>query len=104
MSNEKITLLESFLKQDPNDGFTQFALAMEYKKFGDVDKSEEVYRSLLDKDPNYVGAYYHLGKLYEETGRLTLASQTYKTGIEIANLGKDFHAASELQQALMEID
>lgn len=104
MSNDKITLLESFLKLDPNDGFTQFALAMEYKKIGDIDKSEKVYRSLLEKDPNYVGAYYHLGKLYEESGRIAQASQIYKTGIEIANLVKDFHAASELQQALMELD
>jgi Tfp pilus assembly protein PilF len=104
MSNQMITLLESFLKQDPNDGFTRFALAMEYKKFGDINKSEEVYRDLLEHDPNYVGAYYHLGKLYEETGQLDLAIQTYKTGIEIANSVNDFHASSELQQALMELD
>jgi len=104
MSNSKIALLESFLKQDPNDEFTRFALAMELKKSGDIEKSESVYCDLLELDPDYVGAYYHLGKLYEESGRLELAQQTYKTGIDIAHKVNDLHAASELQQALMEID
>lgn len=104
MSTNTINLLESFLKQDPTDGFTIFALAMEYKKSGDVVRSEKNYKHLLDLDPNYVGVYYHLGKLLEETTRIDEARIIYEKGIKVAQSVKDLHAASELQQALMELE
>lgn len=104
MSTGTINLLESFLKQDPTDRFTIFALAMEYKKSGDIVRSENNYKHLLELDPNYVGAYYHLGKLLEETTRIEEARITYEKGIKIAQSVKDLHAVSELQQALMELE
>lgn len=104
MSSDTIALLKSFLKSDPNDGFTRFALAMELRKSGDLAGSESEYRGLLALDPGYVGAYYHLGKLLEETGRAEDAKKMYADGIEKAVEARDLHAASELRQALEEVD
>lgn len=103
MLNEKITLLRSFLEADPHDRFTRFALAMELHKSGDVTAAEVTYRELLQLDPDYVGVYYHLGKLVEEQGCSQEARTVYENGIECAERLHDAHAASELRQALSEL-
>lgn len=103
MSN-KINQLVAFLKADPNDGFTRFALAMELQKLGRIDDAVKVYQQLLSKDPDYVGVYYHLGKALEQLNRTNEALKSYITGIEVASKHNDFHAASELQQAKTDLE
>ena len=102
--NNTIQLLKSFLEIDPTDSFTQFALAMEYNKAGDVQQSEILFKKLIETDPGYVGTYYHLGKLLELLGKIDEASRVYKDGIVVAEKSNDQHAASELKQALLELD
>lgn len=89
---------------DANDGFTRFALAMEYWKAGMLDEAFATFRDLLKRDPGYVGAYYHLGKLLTEMGSAEKARFVYEKGIECAVEQNDNHAASELRQALVELD
>ncbi|MDX1438435.1 MAG: tetratricopeptide repeat protein [Rubricoccaceae bacterium] len=95
------TLLE-FLHEDPDDPFTRFAIAQEYLKNGDFEQSVSFFEDLIRDHPDYVGTYYHLGKLYERTDRLENAQMTYRTGIEIATSKNDAHARAELQSALLE--
>jgi tetratricopeptide (TPR) repeat protein len=104
MSSEKIALLKSFLEADPHDGFTRFALAMELRKSGDIVGSEATYRELMALDPNYVGLYYHLGRLLEDLKRFDEAREIYSLGVVKAMELKDNHSASELRQALEELD
>ncbi|HAC16460.1 MAG TPA: hypothetical protein DCE78_11030 [Bacteroidetes bacterium] len=102
--NNTIQLLKSFLEMDPTDSFTQFALAMEYNKAGDVHQSEITFKKLVEADPGYVGTYYHLGKLLEVLGKVDEARSVFKDGIVVAENSNDQHAASELKQALLELD
>lgn len=104
MQADKITRLRSFLEMDPGDSFTRFALAMELKKSGNPDEAEKVYEELLQHDPDYVGVFYHLGKLREEQQRSDEARKTYRDGIACAERVGDAHAASELKQALAELE
>lgn len=55
-------------------------------------------------DPDYVGTYYHLGKLYEEIEEGEKALEIYQKGIEIAKKIKDQHALSELMGAKMNLE
>jgi len=101
---DKIEQLKSFLKMDENDGFTRFALAMEYRKAGDNEAALTAFQTLLKRDPDYVGAYYHLGKLLQEMDREDEARGVYETGIACASRLSDAHAASELRQAVSELE
>lgn len=104
MSNPTIQLLKRFLDKDPHDSFTRFALAMEYKKAGQLDLAEHTYLELVVKDPEYVGTYYHLGMIYSLSDNKEKARKVFEDGIQIATQANDNHAASELRQALMELD
>lgn len=99
---DRIAQLESFLDDDPDDAFTQFALAQEHLKQGDLNTAQEYFETLVAEQPDYVGTYYHLGKLYERRGAVEQAIETYEQGIEVARTQRDRKNLSELQDALMQ--
>jgi len=99
-----IDTLKEFLTDDPNDTFVLFALAKEYEKQKLLKLSLDTFLHLKDKDVNYVGLYYHLGKLYEELGETDLALLTYEDGVSVAKKAADFHALSELHNAKMNLE
>ncbi len=100
---ERIQHLKSFLEIDPNDSFTRFAIAQEYGKLEDWARVLDIYERLRESDPNYIGVYYHLGKLYQMLGRSSDAERVFSEGIGEANKQGDQHSKSELQGALMEV-
>jgi tetratricopeptide (TPR) repeat protein len=99
MENNKIRKLTEFLKIDPRDCFTWFALASELSREGRTDDAVKAYRKLLSINPDYVGAYYHFGKLMETLNQPDEAIRLYLSGIDCARKTGDTHAASELQEA-----
>ena len=99
----RIEQLKSFLELDPSDSFTRFALALEYLKSDNTHLAEELFVHIIRQEPEYVGVYYHLGKLYELKGKFELASSTYVRGIDVATTASDIHAANELREALLGI-
>lgn len=100
----RLEQLQNFLKQMPNDSFVKFALAKEYEQLNDAEKALHFYNDVRINDPEYVGTYYHLGKLQEALKDVKGALATYKEGIEIAKRIGDRHALSELAEAKMEIE
>jgi tetratricopeptide (TPR) repeat protein len=102
MAIDRIPQLLAFLEEDPANAFLRFALAMEYVKADRLEEARTQFEELLRDDPSYVGAYYHLGKLYERLGRKADAIETYRTGIQQADLAREQHFKSELQAALLE--
>ncbi|MFO8231377.1 MAG: tetratricopeptide repeat protein [Longimonas sp.] len=99
---DRIAQLESFLEEDPDDAFTQFALAREHLKQDDLDTAQAYFEQLVAQQPDYLGTYYHLGKLYERRGAVEQAIETYEQGIDIARKQRDRKNLSELQDALMQ--
>jgi Tfp pilus assembly protein PilF len=98
MSQNRIEQLLKFLQEDPNDPFTIYALATEYRN-SDKQKAMAYYEQLLAEHENYVGTYYHAAKLYEEFGQNDKAESIYKKGMLISRQEGNMHAFSELQQA-----
>jgi tetratricopeptide (TPR) repeat protein len=99
MSSTRLSKLLEFLESDANDPFILYALATEYNNINDKEKAYSFYLKLTDKHPDYVGTYYHLGKLLEKDGEKEKAIETYQKGMQVARNKRDMHAFSELQGA-----
>lgn len=97
--SERLQQLFEFLKESPDDAFLLYAIATEYAKAGDQEEARGRYEQLTVSHPDYVGTYYHLGKLHEAMGQPALAIHVYERGMEIAQSKRDRHALSELQAA-----
>ena len=97
MNPTRLEQLLEFYKEDPSDPFTIYAIATEYLKI-DTEKSRQYYDLLLTDHENYVGTYYHAGKLYEQLGQKDKAEQIYKKGMQISRQEGNMHAFAELQQ------
>lgn len=96
---ERLKKLLQFLNENPEDDFVLFAIAKEYEKTGDDEQALIYYEKLRSANAQYVGLYYHLGKLWERKGDPARAFRIYTTGMEIAGKAGDQHARSELSGA-----
>lgn len=102
--SSKIFLLARQIRENQNDSFLKFALALELLKTGDEHKAQQLFEHIAKTDPNYVGVYYHLGALYTRLGKNKKAKSTYNKGIEVARLLRDEHARNELLAALSTLE
>ncbi|MBM3403085.1 MAG: tetratricopeptide repeat protein [Bacteroidetes bacterium] len=96
----RLQKLLDFLKNEPEDPFLKYAIATEYFSIKDYKNALFYFEDLIKNHPDYVGTYYHLGKLYEIIGRKTDAIEIYRNGMNFARKNKDMHAFSELQSVL----
>jgi len=99
----KIKQLARQIKNNPGDSFSKFALALEFRKEGDFKKARILFEDILSSDPDYVGVYYHLGKLYEALDRLKDARELYEQGINKADEQKETRTKKELGEALEQL-
>jgi tetratricopeptide (TPR) repeat protein len=103
----RIEQLQEFLKEDSNDSFLTYALALEYVRVEENDAARDCFLKLIKDDENYLASYYQLGKLYESLNDLENAVGIYKKGIKIAQKSENKKTLLELQEAynmLIEID
>ena len=100
---ERIDRLKEFLAVTPDDSFLEHALALELVKKGDDNTARLFFEKILQREPGYVGSYYHLGKLLERAGDYEFAILTYKKGMGEAKKAADNHSLNELQGALEDI-
>jgi tetratricopeptide (TPR) repeat protein len=102
--NKRLEQLKALASERPNDAFTLFALAKEYQKSENFKQSLLYYREIVKIQPDYVGTYYHLGKLLEQENQEKEALEIYRKGIEIAQKIQDLHALSELKNAHLNLE
>ncbi len=98
--SSRLEQLQEMIKNEPNDSFLNYALALEYAKKNELKKAIEIIEAVINADKNYLGAYYQLGQFYEQINDFKKAITTYNKGIEIAKLQKNNKTLSELNQAL----
>lgn len=99
MNTKRLAQLEAFLKESPSDPFLLYAVAYEYLKGNDNEQALQRFVQLTQTNPDYVGTYYHLGKLQEKLQQWDTALLTYEQGMKIARKNGDHHAFNELQGA-----
>lgn len=102
-SDSKIKKLAAYIKKNPDDSFSKFALALEFLKDDQLKKARILFEDIQQKDPKYDGVYYHLGKLYEQSGRQDEALKVYKQGVQVAAENGHQRNTKELKEALAEL-
>jgi Tfp pilus assembly protein PilF len=100
---DRIEKLNEFLNANPADSFVQHALALEYIKLGNDTEARRLFEVILEREPGYVGTYYHLAKLLERTGDNGAAIKVYEKGMEEAKKAGENHAYGELRGAYEEL-
>ncbi len=100
---DRIAKLKEFLIANPADSFVQHALALEYIKLGDDEGARRLFDEILNREPGYIGSYYHLGKLLERNEKIQEAVKVYEKGMEEAKKAGDNHAFGELRGAYEEL-
>jgi len=105
MANKErnISILAKAIKKNPEDTFSKFALALELLKIDSVEKAQLLFEAVLKQDPDYLGVYYHLGKLYQSRGLNKNALQLFKAGIKLAAEQNELRTKSELQEAIQQL-
>jgi hypothetical protein len=94
----RISTLEAFLKEDPNDPFNIYALALEYLKT-DRDTARALFQTLFDQHAEYLPTYYPFAHLMADLGQKEQAEQLFIKGIEQAHAAKDEKTLRELRSA-----
>ncbi len=100
----RIEKLLEYLQASPQDSFLQHALALEYIKIDRDANAKNLFEEILQREPGYVGSYYHFGKLLERMEDTMQAIQVYTNGMNEAKKAGDKHAYGELQGALEELE
>lgn len=103
-SDSKIKKLATYIKNNPDDSFSKFALALEFLKDDQLKKARILFEDIHQNDPKYDGVYYHLGKLYERDGRFEDAMAIYNKGVQVADENDHKRNAKELKEALAELE
>ena len=101
----RIEMLEKMLETEPQDLFLNYALGLELvNDISTVADAESQFRIVLDLDPNYIPAYYQLGKLFESLMRNPEAKEFYERGLDVARRKSDTKSVNEFEEALFLLD
>jgi Tfp pilus assembly protein PilF len=100
---DRIEKIKEMLSANPTDSFLQHALALEYIKLGDDGQARYLFEEILNREPGYIGSYYHLAKLLERSNNNEEAIKWYEKGMEEAKRAGDNHALGELRSAWEEL-
>ena len=98
--SQRLEQLQQFLREAPGDPFIKYAIATEHLKLGALQTAMEGFEKLVTEHPDYLGTYYHLGKLLEQLSLTERAKQAYQQGMLVAQQAKNTHAYGELKGAL----
>ena len=101
---DRILKLKEYLEANPIDSFLQHALALEYIKIGNDEDARRLFEEILNREPGYIGSYYHLAKLLERNDKAEEAIKVYEKGMEEAKKAGDNHSYNELQGALEDLE
>jgi Tfp pilus assembly protein PilF len=104
MSADRIEKLMEFLAADPDDAFVKHALALEHVKIGEDAIARRLWEEILERDPSYIGSYYHLAKLLERTAEPQLAIEWYEKGMAAARAAGERRAYNELAAAREDLE
>jgi tetratricopeptide (TPR) repeat protein len=99
----RLEMLRQVLKENPNDAFARYGLAMEYSKSGAIDSAMTEFNRLLELHPDYTAGYFMAAQALASAGRTGEARQMLHAGIASAARTGNAHAKSEMEAMLAEL-
>lgn len=100
MPIDRAATLRSLVAKSPGDPFPRYGLAMELKSRGELEASAAAFDELIAAFPDYVPSYLMAGGVAQSLGRLDVARELFRRGIDVATARGDQHARGELSSAL----
>jgi Tfp pilus assembly protein PilF len=95
-----LDILRELLEKQPGDTFVRYGLAMELVSLGRPDEALAEFEHIVAAAPDYLAAYYPMGKLLETLNRKEEAGSMFRKGMEVGRQKGDLHTVTELQEAL----
>jgi tetratricopeptide (TPR) repeat protein len=96
----RLTELQNMLLAEPGDAFLRYAIALELAKAGQLQQAIAETIQLIHEQPDYLGAYYQLGKWLEQNNQSDKALDIYRRGVAIAEKQNKKKALAEFQEAI----
>jgi len=100
----RLTELQQFLKEDPEDAFVKYALSLEYLRLNNLPEAGKIFSQLAENNPPYLPVFYQYGKFLEQTGDPGKAKMIYTKGMEIASSQRNQKTWMELKEALSQME
>lgn len=102
--SRRLEMLEKVTGSGQGDSFAWYGLALEYRRLGRNDDALSAFRTLRERDPNYLAQYLMAGQLLVELERLDEARDWLSAGVELAGIQGNAKALGELERELDAID
>jgi tetratricopeptide (TPR) repeat protein len=103
MSSKRLELLLRLTASDQADSFAWYGLAMEYHSMGEIAQALATFKTLRERDPDYVPQYLMCGTMLMKAGHPAEAREWLESGLIKARERNESHALSELEEALHQI-
>lgn len=95
--------IEALLKDDPDDVFLRYSLALELEATADWEAGLQILEDLARATPPYVPAFHMAARSLIQRERVTDARRALREGIEAARAAGASHAAAEMAELLMSL-
>jgi len=103
MSQTRREKIEALLRDDPEDVFLRYSLALEMEAAGEWETCLEILEDLGRGTPPYVPALQMAGQFLAARGRAEDARRALREGIDAARDQGKTHAAGEMSELLMSL-
>lgn len=100
MKNSRIDNLIGMLKEEPEDVFLNYALAVEFVGEGKYEEAEKQFLKTAKLNEDYLPCYYQLGQVAEKLNKEKEALEYYYKGVDIAKKQGNNKAINELNEAI----
>jgi len=88
------------LKEEPDDVFLNYALAVEFVGEGKYQEAEQQFLKTSELNKEYLPCYYQLGQTAEKLNKEKEALDYYHKGVELAKKQNNNKALNELNEAI----
>ena len=92
----RLEKLQTMLQDSPDDGFLNYALAMEYVSAARTDDALAAFRRVLTIDAQNSAAWFQLAQLQSGMSDFNAARESAAQGVAVARAQGDQHAAEEI--------
>ena len=100
---DKIGMLSEILRQNPDESFARYGLAMAYAAEGRGDEALGAFAETIERSPDYVPAYQMSAQELLKLGRTDEARVRLQAGLAACERTGNGHAASEMGALLDEL-
>ena len=92
----RLEKLQSMLQDSPDDGFLNYALAMEFVSSARKDDALAAFRRVLTLDPQNSAAWFQQAQVLAGMEKFDAARECASQGVAAARAQGDQHAAEEI--------